>query len=686
MHLLNPKIHHFIVKSEFDNQRFWYLTDNIIKQVIVSLSGGQDYLDDTKIKFDYKSLIEKTVTQVETRKYEAKVESKQKEIDILIDKLFKKEADLKNLTKKNQELNLKLDDMLINYEAEKAKNKELSDKIAKLNEKLDSLEKAEKKIEEKKIESPRPLLKNSSKVNLEVNLSFIKPPAPPPLPMKGFMNTPPSPKMNKKIPKCAVPMKCFNWNKISHSNLDTTLWKSTHEEELYGIIDLEDFQKTFSAYQKANIDQDQQNSDVFISNIGSFSRGPKLIKKEFSVIDSRRARNCTILLSKLKITNDELASLIFKMDPNDEIPKDMIEQLLKFVPSIEEETLLEENRMEINNMAKADRFLLEMSKIFRYKQKLESLFYKKKYTERYKEILTKLNAINECCTTLKSSKKIIKFLEIVLALGNFMNQGHRKGVACGFSIANLNKLIDIKSCNDRSYSMLHFIITTIQDKFSDLMNLNDELNGVNEVAKINLETLELEWSLLESGFNDLDKELEFHKQNSQNLTVNDQFIRVIQLFKKTHAPEIQLLKDKFTVMKNNYFQVLAYFAEDSSKIKFEEFFTMWSTFLHTFNEVKVELKNKKHHYSSQALQEERKSSSSSTIEINTRMRPKSHPASPNSPLNPNSNEISEGAEFDSLVNAIMSGQIFNKRDRRKAHYSTSNDKVTFQRERVLSQD
>jgi dishevelled associated activator of morphogenesis len=142
----------------------------------------------------------------------------------------------------------------------------------------------------------------------------------------------------------------------------------------------------------------------------------------------------------------------------------MIEQLLKFIPTMEEFFLLEENRSELANMTKADRFLYDMSKVFRYKQKLESLYFKKKYAERQRELSAKLTLIIDCCKRLRTSQSLVSFLEIVLALGNFMNQSHRKGVALGFSIANLNKLIDIKSSNDRSFSFLHFLINTIQEK------------------------------------------------------------------------------------------------------------------------------------------------------------------------------------------------------------------------------
>lgn len=50
------------------------------------------------------------------------------------------------------------------------------------------------------------------------------------------------------------------------------------------------------------------------------------------------------------------------MDNKDQLPIDMVEQLLKFIPSAEEAALLEEHSDEIDSLARADRFLYEISK------------------------------------------------------------------------------------------------------------------------------------------------------------------------------------------------------------------------------------------------------------------------------------------------------------------------------------
>ena len=93
--------------------------------------------------------------------------------------------------------------------------------------------------------------------------------------------------------------------------------------QLYPLLDLEDFEKTFSAYQR------KQNDEVDDSK-GS---GKQQKTKELSVIDGRRAQNCTILLSKLKISNEELKVAILSMDAHEDIPKDMLEQVVHhFLP------------------------------------------------------------------------------------------------------------------------------------------------------------------------------------------------------------------------------------------------------------------------------------------------------------------------------------------------------------------
>lgn len=64
----------------------------------------------------------------------------------------------------------------------------------------------------------------------------------------------------------------------------------------------------------------------------------------------------------MKLTNREIVDAILSMDIDDILSKDMLEQMLKFVPSPDEQNLLNEHGDQLNLFAKSDRFLLEMSR------------------------------------------------------------------------------------------------------------------------------------------------------------------------------------------------------------------------------------------------------------------------------------------------------------------------------------
>lgn len=62
------------------------------------------------------------------------------------------------------------------------------------------------------------------------------------------------------------------------------------------------------------------------------------------------------------MSDEEIARLILNMDTKDVLPLDMVEQLLKFTPGPDEAALLEEHSYDLDSLARADRFLYEISK------------------------------------------------------------------------------------------------------------------------------------------------------------------------------------------------------------------------------------------------------------------------------------------------------------------------------------
>ena len=107
-------------------------------------------------------------------------------------------------------------------------------------------------------------------------------------------------------------------------------------------------------------------------------------------------------------------------------------------------------------------YVLKPFRISHYEQRLNTLFYKKKFAQSISEMEPKIVSVLEGSKEVARSKKLKKLLEIILALGNYMNRGQR-GNAVGFRISSLNRLSDTKS-STKNTTLLHYLVDTLELK------------------------------------------------------------------------------------------------------------------------------------------------------------------------------------------------------------------------------
>lgn len=157
----------------------------------------------------------------------------------------------------------------------------------------------------------------------------------------------------RTVPTPKSQLKSFNWIKLPLVKLQHTIWSELNEENAHALLDHAAIETNFSAYQRATQLQKEELDAV-------------PAKKEITVIDGRRAQNCTIILVNIKMTNRQIHHAILSLDEDRAMSNDIIEQMMKYVPTAEEIGMLSELAEQANLFAAADRFMWEMHQIPRY--------------------------------------------------------------------------------------------------------------------------------------------------------------------------------------------------------------------------------------------------------------------------------------------------------------------------------
>ncbi|KPP77672.1 disheveled-associated activator of morphogenesis 2-like, partial [Scleropages formosus] len=643
----------------------WQLLDRILQQIILQDEKGEDPDVAPLDNFNVKNIIRMLVNENEVKQWRDQAEKFRKEHAELLAKLERKERECETKTQEKEDMMKTLNKMKDKLQREGVELRTAREQVLDLSSRINDIGGGNIPFPPPPPPPGDPLAPLPPMMGSfpppPPPLPFSCPPPPPPPPPPGGPPPPPGapplftpgappppgppgppafstgpPLRTKSIPQPSHPLKSFNWSKLGENKINGTIWHDIDDLRAFKILDLKEIEKMFSAYQRQQeLLTNQSFKQKETGSMDDLYMSTRKVK-ELSVIDGRRAQNCVILLSKLKMSNEEIRRAILEMDEREELAKDMLEQLLKFVPEKSDVDLLEEHKHELERMARADRFLFEMSRIDHYQQRLQALFFKKKFAEPI------LSASRE----VTRSKRLTQTLEVVLAFGNFMNKGQR-GNAYGFKVSSLNKIVDTKSSIDRNITMLHYLIMIFEKNYPDILYIQQDLQSIPEAAKVNLVELEKE---------------ELHYQQSRVRDHGDKFVPVVSDFITVASFSFSELEDLLneakdkvqnfsflTMLEPEFAKALRHFGEELGKMQPDEFFGIFDTFLQSFSEARQDLENMQRRKD----EEERRARMEAMLKDQRERERRSK-------KNTGSSTSEEVGEFDDLVSALRSGEVFDK--------------------------
>uniref|UniRef100_A0A9J8A3D0 Formin-like protein 1 n=1 Tax=Cyprinus carpio carpio TaxID=630221 RepID=A0A9J8A3D0_CYPCA len=408
------------------------------------------------------------------------------------------------------------------------------------------------------------------------------PPPPPPLPPMSV--APPSSSLpgrtatektgvkGKKPIKTKYRMPLLNWQALMEEQVAGTVFTELDDESVLGELNMDVFEELFKT--KA------QSAPV---NVGTLKvKVAHKTSSKITLLEPNRAKNLAITLRKGGMSTAQICTAIQTYNL-DLLKSDFLELLERFIPSDYELRLIENYEREgraLLELSEEDRFMVAFSKIQHLPQRISTLTFMGNFSESIQLLRPQLNAIIAGSMSIKSSSKLKKILEIILAFGNYMNS-EKRGSAYGFRLQSLDLLLDMKS-TDRKLTLLHFIVSIIQEKYPQLQNFHTELHCLDKAALVSLDSILADVRSLEKGMDVVRKE--FLQQKDSAVLTN---------FMSNNGSLLDsVVKDSKTA-EEVYHSVVEYFGENLKSTPPSVFFPVFARFIKAYKLAEQENEQRK---------------------------------------------------------------------------------------------
>ncbi|KAL0984189.1 hypothetical protein UPYG_G00138290 [Umbra pygmaea] len=419
------------------------------------------------------------------------------------------------------------------------------------------------------------------------------PPAPPPLAPGGFMPPPPPPPVGGGLPpsgwgmtdettgnrkkkpiQTKYHMPLLNWQALKPNQVAGTVFNELDDEHVLGQLNMDVFEEQFKT--KA------QTAPLVVGTLRA-----KVSRKtscKVSLLEPNRAKNLAITLRKGGLSASDICKAIETYN-QEALSLDFLELLERFIPSEYEIKLIqkyEHDGRPLDELPEEDRFMVRFGKIPRLAQRISTLTFMGNFPESIQLIQPQLNTIIAASMSIKSSSKLKKILEIILAFGNYMNSSKR-GAAYGFRLQSLDLLLDTKS-TDRSQTLLHFIVTIIQENYPELQLFHTELHFMEKAALVSLDSILQDVRALERGMELTQKEFAIQEDKP-----------VLQEFLTRNKDVLNSVIRDGKTAQSVYESAVEYFGENPKTTTPSTFFPVFVRFIKAYKQAQQENEQRRKH-------------------------------------------------------------------------------------------
>lgn len=267
----------------------------------------------------------------------------------------------------------------------------------------------------------------------------------------------------------------MHWQPVKPAVVEKTIWNKLDDEKI-----------------KFNTSEFEQ---LFCSALPSSGKKkvnkPKPVEesKEIKLLDSKRSNNVSIALSRLRLPHENVRTALFNMDTN-VLDEETLTMLANCAPQADEMKKLKEYTGPLSQLATPERFMKVVMEVPAVGARIGHLTFKAQYPHLCEEIGDNLTLLTSAEKRVRTQEGFQYVLEVVLALGNYLNGGTSKGGAFGFRLNTLNKLKATKSAKDPetglASTLLDYVVRTVNKQRPTARSFLSDFSILADAARAEL--------------------------------------------------------------------------------------------------------------------------------------------------------------------------------------------------------
>ncbi|KAK6054298.1 hypothetical protein COOONC_08196 [Cooperia oncophora] len=281
---------------------------------------------------------------------------------------------------------------------------------------------------------------------------------------------------------------------------------------------------------------------------------------------------------KLALEPREIMAAVHQMDLNT-LSADKVDILSRILPNDEERKLYAE-RGDDEGLSDEDRFMAALCEIERLEHKLSVMRVMADFDESVALLEPQFTHVTAASKCAREATMFHRVLEVILAFGNYMNSC-RKGSVYGFRLSSLDSLAIMKSPSDRSLTLLHMVVESIERSFPELMKFADQLKFVDKASGgeyliyiVSFPRKLLTWVLKQAR-----KERALKRENCP---------AALAEFLKTHDERMTQLQEHAKLAVKTYESCIEFYGESARTMPPNDFFARLGKFIANFHRCKQE--------------------------------------------------------------------------------------------------